>query len=467
MHARLMLALLVLVLGGCGPTEEASETISPTARIAHERIDECSGIVYLEGAFYVHNDSGDDPVIYRGTRLDFADAEVLTVDGAAARDWEDITVLEGDLLVGDIGDNRREREELTLYRVRYLPADKRLQTVATYRVRYPDEPHDAEALACIEDVLHLITKARGDSVTNVYAFDDLGEGTVNVPRLVGQLDIGVGEQITAGTYDPHSRTLVLLTYTHILCYPVDQIRGLPASRTLIGARQCEAVCFRGDDLIFTNEQRDVFVVDDYIARAPEKLLPARGMAHLPACANDWESHAAELPLYNTQAGESIVWACTAQNLHIKGRLRCRAKFQPTLLAGEASSEKRKGPRLGSVILFNYADAPGVALTGAERQFAVGQTLQGDFAIWQIDLTGERLELTLFDAGALSADVRGGEFAFELRLPRGAVLGSPLPAQFLFDLHGLRLRGEDEVRFSGVDVNTIYRPYLWGDVTILP
>ena len=257
--------------------------LRPIGRIAHQRIDECSGIIWHDGAFFTHNDSGDEAVLYRSERFDFADAEVLPLHGAEAIDWEDITIFEDDLLIGDIGDNRRRRDHLMLYRARYTASRGSdagcLELIAAYPFRYPDAPHDAEALATIDGALHLISKARDDSLTYIYRFDELTPAArltpvgMNVPRLVGLLDIGEGEQITAADYDTLSNTLVLLTYTHLLRYPAESITAKPAERTLIAARQCEALCFRGEQLIFTNEQRDVFVIERFIRRHYQRLLP--------------------------------------------------------------------------------------------------------------------------------------------------------------------------------------------------
>jgi hypothetical protein len=256
----------------------AEDGLQPIARIACKRITECSGIVRLDGAWFVHNDSGDAPVLYRSATLDFADTEILPLAGAEAVDWEDIAVLDGDLLIGDTGDNRCQRDHLVLYRARYhAPSDGqtgRLELVAAYPYRYPDGPHDAEALTVIDGVVYVITKARDEKATFVYRFDDLRDPAhsdprqMNFPRRVATLDIGPHEEVTAadylaasGTVLRASGTVALLTYRHILRYPSDHLSGTPVARTPIVAGQCEALCFDGDRLVIANEGRDVFSVD--------------------------------------------------------------------------------------------------------------------------------------------------------------------------------------------------------------
>ena len=63
------------------------------------------------------------------------------------------------MYVGDIGDNRRERDEVVVYRV---PVGRGQLDVepASFRLAYPDGPHDAESLfADRAGRLHVITKS--------------------------------------------------------------------------------------------------------------------------------------------------------------------------------------------------------------------------------------------------------------------------------------------------------------------
>jgi len=260
--------------------------MTPVDSIEHPLIGECSGIACLDGAWFAHNDSGDAATLYRSVSLDFARAEILPLPWARAIDWEDITVLEGDLVVGDVGDNGHRRPYVTLYRARYVPrppgstrSSGWLEPVAVYPFRYPDGAHDCEALAVVDGQLIAITKERGEGVTGVYRFESLidqgllAPETVNVPTLVGTLDLLPGERATAADYDPRSRMLVVLTYSRLLGWPADRLEGPPALATEISLRQCEALCFREDQLIIANEQRSVYAIDDFVRRRFLSLRP--------------------------------------------------------------------------------------------------------------------------------------------------------------------------------------------------
>ena len=65
----------------------------------------------------------------------------MTVAGAEHVDWEDIAIRGRTLYIGDIGDNLAQRPEIAVYR---MPETSTVAEKIT--LRYPDGPHDAEAL---------------------------------------------------------------------------------------------------------------------------------------------------------------------------------------------------------------------------------------------------------------------------------------------------------------------------------
>jgi hypothetical protein len=121
--------------------------------VASAEAQELSGLVASRawpGVWWAHNDSGD------GARLlaigeDGADLGVFPLAGANAADWEDIAIgPDGDgwsIWIGDIGDNFLLRQELWIWRVSEPDVTAPGEVAATrIRLRYPDGPHDAEAL---------------------------------------------------------------------------------------------------------------------------------------------------------------------------------------------------------------------------------------------------------------------------------------------------------------------------------
>ena len=115
-------------------------------------VPEASGIAQAGGVLWTHNDS-DAPVLFR---LDASGRPTaVIVAGAEVRDWEDLAIartLEGTdfLYIADIGDNRASRERITIYEVPVpAPGSTTTKPANAYHARYPDGPHDAEALLIV------------------------------------------------------------------------------------------------------------------------------------------------------------------------------------------------------------------------------------------------------------------------------------------------------------------------------
>ncbi|MCA1691464.1 MAG: hypothetical protein LC733_04380 [Actinobacteria bacterium] len=254
--------------------------------LADLAITESSGLVASRrnpGVYWTHNDSGDDPVVFcvRG-RGEACGAWRVT--GAQARDWEAIAAGPGPeqgtsyLYVGDIGDNLEDLQEVLVYRVpepsvpasgtgpaRGAPAST--DEAETLRLRYPDGPHNAEALAVHPQTgdLYVVVKAADPAVYVARAPLTAAPvtlelvGTVTVPDPVPALKIVTGADIA-----PDGRRVAVCTYGdgYELELPADEpafdaIWRQPARRVDLGDRaQGESIAYRldGRALLTTSEQ---------------------------------------------------------------------------------------------------------------------------------------------------------------------------------------------------------------------
>lgn len=150
------LVALLLVVTGCGPATDTAagqpegDGFRITGRLESARLDEASGLqAGTDGLFFSHNDDGVGLFITDGTGRDLGTVEVR---GAKDRDWEDITRVPGEdgplLVIGDIGDNEAVRKSVSLYFLpEPVPGDGGVEAVHRVRLRYPDGPRDAEAMA--------------------------------------------------------------------------------------------------------------------------------------------------------------------------------------------------------------------------------------------------------------------------------------------------------------------------------
>ncbi|OLB68081.1 MAG: hypothetical protein AUI09_01350 [Gemmatimonadetes bacterium 13_2_20CM_2_66_5] len=143
------------------------------------RVIESSGVAVSHaypGVLWTHNDSGDGPYLY-ATDLRGTDRGALLVPGAQAIDWEDIGLgpcpvsflpkAGSCLYLADTGDNLEFRPFVTVYAIPEPPPPERAgdtlgttRAPALVRLRYPDGPHDVEALYVSprDTALYLVSK---------------------------------------------------------------------------------------------------------------------------------------------------------------------------------------------------------------------------------------------------------------------------------------------------------------------
>jgi hypothetical protein len=220
--------LIFAILAGYGqPTTIAT--------IKDKSVAESSGLVAsrtMPGAYWTHNDSGDGPFIYafdtRGNTFG-----TFRVNGAQARDWEDIAAGPGPqpnrsyLYIGDIGDNDGVRSEVIVYRVAepVLSATTRRFTkkrpgstepAEAIRLKYPDGKHDAEALLVHPRTgnIYIVTKVL---IANAGVYEAVAPFTAGQPitmRRVGEARVPslFGGVITGGSISPDGRRVALCDY---------------------------------------------------------------------------------------------------------------------------------------------------------------------------------------------------------------------------------------------------------------
>jgi PKD repeat protein len=204
--------------------------------LAEDEVDEASGVVASRqspGVLWTHNDSGGGPELFAFAE-DGSALGTYTLQGVTPTDWEDIALGEdpatgaGRLYVGDIGDNARARETITVWMVDEPVVDPlqehaevTLKGVAELTLRYPKEVFDAEAIMVdprTEDV-YVVTKDRTLSgYTGIFrkaaphadGDDAVLEEVASLNFMVAPL---VGVTVTGSDISPNGEHVVIRTYS--------------------------------------------------------------------------------------------------------------------------------------------------------------------------------------------------------------------------------------------------------------
>jgi hypothetical protein len=146
------LLLSAAVLAGALPSSAATSP-EPLLRLQDSALLESSGLAVStrnDGVLWTHADGGSVAQV-RAVDEAGRTVAVVTLDGIDPYDPEALAPgrIEGEpaLFLGDIGDNSLRREDVSVFGFRE-PATLADRTVSPqwYRFRYPDGPHDAEAL---------------------------------------------------------------------------------------------------------------------------------------------------------------------------------------------------------------------------------------------------------------------------------------------------------------------------------
>lgn len=162
------------------------------------------------------------------------------------------------LWLGDIGDNREERPDVSVFRfVEPRKLTDRTVRATWFGFTYPDGPHDAEALLVQPGTGRVFIATKGFGGAGLYrAPRRLVPREVGTNRLTRVGDVPV--LVTDGAFLPDGR-FVLRTYTSVVLYgrPGEAPDGLDelASAPLPAQPQGESIAVDGDRLLVGSEGR--------------------------------------------------------------------------------------------------------------------------------------------------------------------------------------------------------------------
>ena len=238
---RLLLAALLL------PAALGAQTLAPrpvladrTGSFQDPALTESSGVIrsrLLPRVLFTINDSGNDPVIFA---FDSSGRPLGSwrVPGVTNRDWEALSIgpCPGGscLVIGDTGDNDERRARVVLYRVREPARFERFRGAVdptplgldSALVRYPDGPHDVEAMWVEADgSVALVSKGRSHGVrlyrVPAAAFGASGGVEAQLLQVLPiSADRTLGRWVTDAALAPGGQRVAIRTYTELYLFPV-------------------------------------------------------------------------------------------------------------------------------------------------------------------------------------------------------------------------------------------------------
>lgn len=184
-------------------------------------LDEISGLVMSEknpNCIWVHNDSGDDGNVY----LINKDGELIaTVSlGVQNVDWEDITLGDGYVYVGEIGDNKAIYPDKSVIRfaeptvkTTELNQNITVKNVEIMRFNFADEQRDCESMFYdpITEELYFVTKR--ESRIKVYSTPFI-ETTDNIVSVEPKATMTI-TQATAADISIDGKLILVKNYNNI------------------------------------------------------------------------------------------------------------------------------------------------------------------------------------------------------------------------------------------------------------
>jgi hypothetical protein len=285
-----VLAVIVFAYSHHQTQEQSRDYEQPVqiATLENQSINESSGIAASrrnKDIFWTHNDSGDDAFVYAIDRQG-KHRGIWRVKGASAQDWEDIAVWKDGksgksyIYVGDIGNNSKKREFLTVYRIpepvikpedtattKQNPAET--ETAEAIKLKYPEGNFDAETLMIHPQTgdLYIVTKVMG-AAAKVFKlkapFMQQQEATL-VPVAEVQVTDTTKGFFTGGDISPDGQRLVICDYFGAFEWILpdkkniafDEIWKQPFQPVNLGKRQQgESICYSADgkSLLATSEK---------------------------------------------------------------------------------------------------------------------------------------------------------------------------------------------------------------------
>ncbi|GLU43578.1 hypothetical protein [Allomuricauda sp. NBRC 101325] len=270
---RIVVLLLLITAQGCAQNHGLLEPLGKFPK----QLKEVSGIEIADkSSFWVIEDSGNKDEICKVDRSGKI-KQTLKIDHAKNMDWEDLTIdVEGNLYIGDFGNNANEREDLVIYKISKSQLDKKEPNAKKIKISYPQQKdfppkkdslyYDTEGMLHWDGHLYIFTKNRTrpySGKTLIYRVPDK-EGEYKA-ELLSSLFLCEDQNrcsVTSADLSPDGKTIALLTYGQLILLRDFQLPDFSKVTTEIIDLQCttqiESVVFTDNNTVIIADEQNNF-----------------------------------------------------------------------------------------------------------------------------------------------------------------------------------------------------------------
>jgi len=165
-----------------------------------KKVNETSGIIYFDEALWTFNDSGGKPEIYRIDAKSGKVNRTVVIGNAKNNDWEDITMDDEYIYIGELGNNWGNRKGLVIYKISQKDIISGKSEVEaeliqfsytdqiSFEIRNRKHNFDCESVISYEDSLILFSKNWEDHNTRMY----------KLPKKAGTYELSPLDSFSAG-----------------------------------------------------------------------------------------------------------------------------------------------------------------------------------------------------------------------------------------------------------------------------
>lgn len=201
------LILILLIVSSCGTGKLKVLADLPMSLKEASAAETIPGVPLL----WTIQDRGNDPVVY-GLNKDVSIEKHLTVTNAENQDWEDLTSDEqGNLYIGDFGNNHKNRDEYTIYKLKQ--PEKSSSSIEAERIRFqlPEEhkSEDFEAFFLWKGYFYIFSKNHKKGIV-VKVANTLGFQSA---EIISTFDLeGKNKRITSADISDDGKKVALLAH---------------------------------------------------------------------------------------------------------------------------------------------------------------------------------------------------------------------------------------------------------------